>query len=153
MVDIKIRRAKQNDSKDIFEWRNDERTRHMSHTSQIIDWEDHKKWYLNSLDSKSLIMLICEDNRSEKIAIIRFDISISSAVISINLNPTKRGKGLAKPCLITSIKFFSKRYFEIKKIIAEIREDNIASQKAFLGIGFTKYKLKDNVGLYKKLIF
>ena len=152
MVDIKIRSAKENDSKDIFEWRNDEITREMSHTSEIIEWENHSRWYSSSLDSESRILLICEDDCSEKIAIIRFDISESNSVISINLNSTQRGKGSAKPCLIRSIEFFSKEYIEIKNLIAEIKEDNIASQKTFLGIGFTKYNLKDNVGFYKKIL-
>ena len=150
MVDVKIRSAKENDSKDIFEWRNDELTRQMSHTSEIIEWENHSRWYSNSLDSESRILLICEDDRKEKIAIIRFDISESNAVISINLNPTQRSKGLAKSCLIESIEFFSKEYIEIKNLIAEIKEENIASQKTFLSIGFTKYTLKDNVGFYEK---
>ena len=152
MEAIKIRSAKENDSKDIFEWRNDELTRQMSKTSEIIEWENHKRWYSNSLGSESRIVLICEDNRNEKIAIIRFDISESNAVISINLNPNQRGKGLAKSCLIGSIEFFSKEYIEIKNLIAEIKEYNIASQKTFLGIGFTKYNLKDNVGFYKKIL-
>lgn len=152
MEEIKIRSAKENDSKDIFEWRNNELTRQMSHTSEIIEWENHNRWYSNSLNSQSRILLICEDNRNEKIAIIRFDISESNAIISINLNPNQRGKGLAKPCLIGSIEFFSNEYTEIKNLIAEIKEDNIASQKTFLGIGFTKYNLKENVGFYKKIL-
>tara|TARA_B110000003_G_scaffold264180_1_gene288720 strand:- start:875 stop:1339 length:465 start_codon:yes stop_codon:yes gene_type:complete len=152
MVDIKIRSAKENDSKDIFEWRNDKITRQMSHSSEIIDYENHSRWYSSSLDSESRILLICEDDSNEKIAIIRFDISESSAVISINLNPTQRGKGLARSCLIGSIEFFSREYIEINNLIAEIKEDNIASQKTFLGIGFTKYNLKDNVGFYEKIL-
>ena len=152
MLDIKIRSAKENDSKDIFEWRNDEITRQMSHTSEIIEWENHSRWYSNSLNSENRILLICEDNRNEKIAIIRFDISKSNAIISINLNPNQRGKGLAKPCLIRSIDFFSTEYIGIKNLIADIKEDNVASQKTFLGIGFAKYNLKENVGFYKKTI-
>ena len=152
MVDINIRSAKENDSKDIFEWRNDELTRQMSHTSEIIEWENHNRWYSNSLDSEGRILLICEDDHNEKIAIIRFDISELNAIISINLNPTQRGNGLAKSCLIRSIEFFSKEYIEIENLIAEIKEDNIASQKTFFGIGFTKYNSKENVGFYKKIL-
>ena len=152
MVDIKIRSANENDSIDIFEWRNDELTRQMSHTPEIIEWENHKRWYANSLDSESRILLICEDDHNKKIAIIRFDISELNAVISINLNPAQRVKGLAKSCLIRSIEFFSNEYLEIKNLIAEIKEDNIASQKTFMNIGFAKYYLKDNVGFYKKIL-
>ena len=152
MVDIKIRNAKETDSKDVFKWRNDEITREMSHSPEIIEWENHIRWYSNSLNSERRILLICEDDRNGKIAIIRFDISESNAVISINLNPSHRGKGLARSCLIGSIEFFSKEYTKIKNLIAEIKEDNIASQKTFLGIGFTKYNLKDNVGFYEKIL-
>ena len=152
MKEIKIRSAEENDSKDIFEWRNDELTRQMSHTSEIIEWENHSRWYSNSLKSENRILLICEDNRNEKIAIIRFDISESNAIISINLNPNQRGKGLAKPCLIGSIEFFSKEYIEIKCLFAEVKEDNIGSQTIFMCAGFTKYNSKDNVGFYKKIL-
>jgi len=152
MADIKIRSAKENDSKDIFEWRNDKITREMSHTSEIIKLENHNRWYSNSLDSESRILLICENDCSEKIAIIRFDISESNSVISINLNPTQRGKGLTKSCLIKSIEFFSKEYSDIKRLVAEIKENNIASQKTFIGIGFKKFNLEDNVGFYQKIL-
>ena len=152
MIEIKIRNAKENDTKDIFEWRNDEITREMSHSSEIIEWENHCKWFLSSLDSKNSVLLICEDNSSEKIAIIRFDIFESYSINSINLNPAQRGKGLSKSCLIRSIEFFSKEYIEIKNLIAEIKEDKIASQKTFLGIGFIKYNLENNIGFYKKIL-
>ena len=66
MKEIKIRSAEENDSKDIFEWRNDELTLQMSHTSEIIEWENHSRWYSNSLKSENRILLICEDNRNEK---------------------------------------------------------------------------------------
>ena len=152
MKELKIRSAEENDSKDIFDWGNDELTRQMSHTSEIIEWENHSIWYSNSLKSENRILLICEDNHNQKIAVIRFDISESNAIVSINLNPNQRGKGLAKSCLIGSIDFFSKEYIGIKNLIAEIKEENVASQKTFLGIGFAKYNLKGNVGFYKKSI-
>ena len=150
--DIKIRIAKKNDIKDIFEWRNDELTRQMSHSSEVVDWENHRKWFLNSLNLKSRILLICEDIHNNKIAVIRFDISKLSSVISINLNPTQRSKGLAKSCLVKSIEFFSREYSEIKRLVAEIKENNIASQKTFMGIGFKKFYLEDNVGFYQKTL-
>lgn len=152
MIDIKIRSAKKNDSKDIFEWRNDELTRRMSLTSKIIEWENHSIWYSNSLDMDSRTVLICEDFHNKKIAMIRFDISKNSAFVSINLNPSMRGKGFAKLCLIKSIEFFSNEHMEINYLIAKIKDDNIASQKVFVSIGFKKYNLKDNFGFYKKIL-
>lgn len=150
--EISVRHAVQNDSSDIFHWRNDPITRQMSHETEIIDLEQHNTWYSNSLVSKSLILLICENKDSEKISLISFKISQSDAIISINLNPTKRGSNLAKPCLVKSIDFFSEHYCEVKRLVAEIKEENIASQKTFSGIGFDKYSLEDNIGFYEKVL-
>ena len=141
MVDIKIRSAKENDSKDIFEWRNDELTRQMSHTSEIIEWENHSRWYSNSLDSESRILLICEDDRKEKIAIIRLDISELNEVLASNLvsDPYYSGdeiqlilqKAIAtlpqKQRLVFNMKYFDDlKYNEI----SEILETSVGALKA-----------------------
>ena len=39
-----IRKANDDDSRDIFDWRNDELTRQMSHTSDFVDWNGHSGW-------------------------------------------------------------------------------------------------------------
>lgn len=148
--DIKIRLARKNDSKDVFDWRNDELTRQMSHNSEITEWENHKEWFMNSLELKDRLLLVCEDSLNNKISIIRFDISELNAVISVNLNPTQRSKNLAKPCLIKSIDFFSDKYSEINKLFAEIKEDNIASQKTFISVGFKKFNVENNIGFFQK---
>ena len=85
-----------------------------------------------------------------KIAVVRFDISESGALVSINLNPIKRGKNLAKVSLIKSIEFFSNKYPSTKKLFAEVNEENIASKKTFLGVGFEKFKVENHVGYYLK---
>ena len=152
MTNVSVRLATDSDSKNIFEWRNDELTRRMSHTSEIVELEQHNNWYANSLVLESRTLLICEGDGGEKISVIRFDISQSNAVISINLNPIQRGKGLAKTSLIKSIEFFSEHFSEVKRLVAEIKEENIASQKTFLDVGFEKYNLEDNVGFYEKTL-
>ena len=150
MIRKSVRFASDSDSKDIFEWRNDELTCLMSHTSDIVEWKQHSKWYENSLASENCILIICHGNSGEKIAVVRFDVSESDSLISINLNSNQRGKGLAKVSLIKSIDFFSEHCPKAKRLVAEIKEENIASQKVFLGVGFKKYKTKDNVGFYEK---
>jgi hypothetical protein len=37
----KIRKANEGDSRDIFDWRNDELTRQMSHTTDLVKWREH----------------------------------------------------------------------------------------------------------------
>ena len=147
-----MRLANKSDSKDIFEWRNDELTRRMSHTSFIVEGEKHDKWYATSLASESCVLLICKGKYGKKIAVVRFEIAEYDALISINLNPSQRGKGLAKISLIKSIDYFLEHFSKIKRLVAEIKEENIVSQKTFIEVGFEKYSLNDNVGLYQKNI-
>lgn len=124
----------------------------MSHTTEFVEFTKHTGWYADSLVLESRILLICETDSGEKIALVHFDVSRSDAIISINLNPNQRGKGLAKSCLLKSIEFISKSSTEINRLIAEIKEENIASQKTFLGVGFKKYNIEDNIGFYEKIL-
>ena len=150
LTNLSVRLATEIDSKDIFEWRNDLLSRRMSHTTKIVEWEQHINWFKNSLNSETQVLVICQQKLVDKIAVVRFDISETSVLVSINLNPSKRGKKLAKVCLIKSIDFFSEKHSLIKELVAEINEENIVSKKTFLGVGFEKYKLYNNTGYYKK---
>ena len=55
---IKVRKATLKDSKDIYEWRNDELTRKMSLSTNFVEWDNHIKWFKASLNNtkKSLLM-------------------------------------------------------------------------------------------------
>lgn len=150
LINLSVRFARNNDCLNIFEWRNDPATRGMSHSSKIIDWEQHIDWFSGSLNSKNRILLICEENFIDKIAVVRFDISKTGVLVSINLNPKKRGKNFAKVSLTKSIEFFLKKYPLTKNMYAEVNEKNIASKKTFLGVGFEKYKVYKKIGYYIK---
>ena len=152
-LDVKnifVRLATESDSQSIFDWRNDELTTIMSLTSTNVEWHEHQFWFCNSLNSESRILLICEQNATHPIAVIRFDISGINAEVSINLNPSMRGKGFAKKCLASSIDFFSLKYPLVDALIAKVKKKNIASKKLFLGLGFRKIKVENQVILYKK---
>ena len=58
MKNIKIRNALNKDIKDIFLWRNDKNTRKNSFNKNFIKFEEHKKWYLESLRDKKKIIYI-----------------------------------------------------------------------------------------------
>jgi len=146
-----IRKVNEGDSKDIFDWRNDALTRQMSHTTDLVEWDGHRKWFSSSLTNKNRLLVICEKKSTlEKVSVVRFDVEEGRTLVSINLNPNQRGKGLAKVSLIKSIDFFSENFTEAKRLVAEIKRENIGSQITFLGIGFEKYDSKDNIGFYEK---
>ena len=145
-----IRKANDDDSRDIFDWRNDELTRQMSHTSDFVDWNGHSGWFAASLTNKNRLILMCEEeSTNEKVAMVRFDVEGNRALISINLSPKMRGKRKAKGCLSDAISFFQKSYSVVQFIDAEIKSINIASQKCFIGVGFVLSKADADVLYYE----
>ena len=145
-----IRKANDDDSRDIFDWRNDELTRQMSHTSDFVDWNGHSGWFAASLTNKNRLILMCEEeSTNEKVAMVRFDVEGNRALISINLSPKMRGKQKAKGCLSDAISFFQKSYSNVRFIDAEIKSINIASQKSFIGVGFVLAKENADVLYYE----
>ena len=138
---IKTRKAEFKDSKIIFEWRNDELTRTMSHTKDIVDWEGHSAWFASSLENKNRLLLLCENkNESKKMAVVRFDVNSTRALVSINLAPDMRGKGISKQCLSGSIESFKNEFPQVTALDAEIKLENIASQRLFKSIGFVNIR-------------
>lgn len=152
-MNIVVRRAEINDSQDIFQWRNDELTRQMSHTTEKVEWEDHSKWLEATLKNSKRYLLLCNTVDAKKIAVVRFDIECDKARVSINLSPSFRGLKLAKPCLIKAISHFKKLVNEdVACLEAKIKAENIASRKLFESVGFGLIKEVDSVRCYNLLV-
>lgn len=143
---MKIRMAGMKDSRNIWKWRNDPHTRRMSASTQKISWEDHSKWYENILASRSsLIFIGTDDTPPHAIGMVRFDIdpNSSNAEVSINLNPSWRGKNVSKILLKLAIEKF--RSVQKTRITATIKKVNPASIRCFEECGF---KLSDENETY-----
>ena len=133
---LTIKNADTNDCIDIFNWRNNPESRKMFLISRKVSWDEHKEWFKNSLLNPRKVLLICYDEIKEKVGIVRFDIENTQTLISINLNPSKRGRGLSSQCLTESIKFFVSNYNLKGRIVAIVKEENIRSVKSFKSSGF-----------------
>lgn len=146
---VVVRRAIRSDSEDIFNWRNDDLTRQMSHGDEYIDFETHDQWMTSSLSNENRLLLICEDaNTSQKAGVVRFDVDNNQAIISINLAPEMRGKGLASQCLIGAIEYFKPAFATVSLIIATVKTQNQSSIRAFQKVGFMLEKTEENVHRY-----
>ncbi len=147
---ISIRLATHLDSENIWHWRNDNITRKMSRSTDLVDWKVHEKWFSSSLLNKKIIILLGTiEDLAESIGMIRFDLDENekSAEISINLNPLYRDKKISKPFLEVAILYFRKIY-KIP-IIAEIKITNAPSIKSFEDIGFKKISSDHSFSLYR----
>jgi len=132
---IKLRYATLEDSKHIYEWRNDEVTRSMSTNTDIVEWAEHAEWYKSALLNPNKVIIVGEDAKG-KIGMVRLDYNDGStqAEISINLNPIRRGQNLSSSLINESI-CFAKPPNNIR-LIAEIKHPNTVSIKCFSKCGF-----------------
>jgi RimJ/RimL family protein N-acetyltransferase len=148
---ITVLRATDNDSKDIWEWRNDELTKQMSITTDSVSWETHSIWYQKSLVNPNRYLYIGFLNDSEKIGMCRFDLDSNTniAEVSININPQHRIKKLSSQLLSQTIS----KYFEEKNttLSAKIKKTNIGSIKCFKKCDFTFEREDSDYNYYKKV--
>ena len=137
---INVRKAEVKDIVKVFYWRNNLKSRRMSHNTKKVKWKTHANWFKKKLyDNKNLLLICFEKFKKFDVGITKFDIKGKEALISINLKNTERGKGLAYKCLNSSIVFFKNEH-HVKSIIAEIKSVNISSIKSFRRSGFKIYK-------------
>lgn len=132
---LNIRNASVDDTTDIFEWRNDPLSISMSISNEEIIFQEHEKWFHESLINRNRELFIGVLG-NQKVGICRFDYDVIDQMseVSINLNPLQRGKGLATKLLLKSIV----KYRENNNInlTATIKKTNIASMKIFQKCNF-----------------
>ena len=56
---FKYASLKESNSKDILDRRNDELTRQMSHTTDLVEWDGHSGWFASSLTNPNRLLVMC----------------------------------------------------------------------------------------------
>ncbi len=140
---IEIRNITPHDSKNIFEWRNNQKIRDVSRNSELIAWDEHQKWFDSVLADSNRQLLIGMINENQ-IGVVRFDIEKDVADVSIYLVPEKDYFGKGKGLLLASEEWLKINHPEIKSINATVMSGNEVSKRLFLGSGYrissTSYK-------------
>lgn len=136
-INFKFRKAGSKDSKDLFDWRNNETTRKNSFNMDAILWSDHVNWFSNRIrDPNTTIFMVYVDDI--KIGSIRFEENENTYRVSVVLAPEYTGKGVGPEVIRSGTELFLKRKKGRKPVIAEVKENNVASIKAFKRAGFKK---------------
>jgi L-amino acid N-acyltransferase YncA len=146
-----IQKITKQDSLDIWSWRNDKKSIFFSKIKKKITLDVHDKWFKKNLKNKKIkfyIGYLVKRNQKKKVGVVRFNVKSKYALVSINLNPDMRGKGLSCILLRSAIKSFQK--FKKIKLIAEIKKNNLTSINSFLKNDFYFLKSKNNYNFYQK---
>ena len=144
-----VSKATENDSVDIWKWRNDMRTRQLSIKTELVSWENHCDWYKNSQKNKQLHLYVGTINTTSKVGVCRFDIdkTKNSAEVSINLNPDFRNKKISSLFLKKTIDVFIKN--QNINLTATIKKENTYSIKCFSSCNFTFDYEDETCNFYK----
>ena len=138
MNQIVLVSAKSCHSETIWEWRNDPITRKMSINSEKVSWEEHTSWYEKILLDKCRKLYVGEEE-GIPIGVVRFDKCDDDEnvyEVSINISPAYRKKGFGKQLLTHGIRKLLKEVENCKFIRAEVKKDNLSSNKLFKSFGF-----------------
>ena len=138
MNQIVIVSAKSCHSETIWEWRNDPITRKMSVNSKKVSWEEHTSWYEKILLDKCRKLYVGEEE-GIPIGVVRFDKCDDDEYVyevSINISPAYRKKGFGKQLLTHGIRKLLNEVENCKFIRAEVKKDNLSSNKLFKSFGF-----------------
>jgi RimJ/RimL family protein N-acetyltransferase len=135
---MKLRRATMDDALDVLAWRNDPHTIAMSRTAAAaLDQTAHVFWFAKAIaDPNRELFIATEDGR--RLGMVRFDKLHDGWLVSINLSPAERGKGYGGKVLKKALAAVRPR-----RLLAEIKADNIASIHIFERYGFRQIGSKD----------
>lgn len=129
------RKAGSGDNLLLFKWKNDPEVRRASFIMEAVKLKNHNKWLISAINNPNILMYILE-YESSPVGMYRLDINGNSATIDITVDPDYRGRGIGK--LIIRKLIATAKHAGVKKLVAEVKEDNGPSKKLFLASGFIK---------------
>lgn len=149
MKDLVLTQATEGDCGRLWLWRNHPLVRKNFFDENPVPWEAHKRWFYSKIKDEGTKIYIANMGK-ERVGVIRFQTDKDSISVSVNLNPSFFGRGLGTEIIRLGTERFLSETKTAKSIIAEIKEDNTTSAKAFSKAGY-KYEEKRKERLvYKK---
>ncbi len=151
-----IRQAR-NDENDIrltFGLSNDPAVRNASFSKGMIGYDSHRDWYRRTVsDTNVLFFLVFEDeSEREFVGQLRFKRSSEEAeecVISLSITEQFRGKGIGARFLELGVREMGRNWKLVKKVVAEVKAGNVASNRLFTKEGF---EMVSSVNTYERIM-
>jgi RimJ/RimL family protein N-acetyltransferase len=134
---ITLRPASMGDMDTVFRWRNDPFILAHGSSHREVGWEEHQKWFAETISGKGRLMfIILEQDKS--IGQIRFERQgQQDCVVSVYLLQEFTGRGYGLQCVrIGCAAVF--QAWNVERVIACVRFDNPAGRFVFLKAGFTE---------------
>jgi len=145
MAQLKLRPATEADLDLVFAWSSDPAVRQASFQQAPIPYPEHVAWFKARLtDPKCLFLIICE--AEEPVGQVRLELIEDRARVSISLASRSRGRGLGRRALEAAAVQIASLAPGVRELVAQVKPDNQASQKAFRQAGFEEVAKADQPG-------
>lgn len=135
MPAVSLRRARADDAKLVFDWRNLPEIVRLSLSGRTVDWSSHRSWFDEALQERERLILIVEVD-GEACGQVRFDwTNDETCEVSIYLLPGWTGRGFG----VEALRQGCAQAFSLKRterILARVKVDNSPSLSAFRRAGF-----------------
>jgi RimJ/RimL family protein N-acetyltransferase len=131
---LRLRPATIADADLLLAWRNDPETRAASFTSDEISRDTHVRWLERKLADADCALLIVEHG-GQPVGQVRLDREGDAAEIHIALAPAARGRSLGREALRAAVTA-TPEVLGARRVEARVKEDNVASLRAFEAAGF-----------------
>ena len=149
-MEIEFKEATAEDCEIIYRWVNDFSVRKNAFNQNVIEYEDHKKWYENRLYSDDCFIFICSIHGTS-VGHIRLDINENIGIIDYSVDKDERNKGYGTKILKDIVKFIENKDLNIMMLKGKVKNENIHSQKAFIKAGYEETMKKEYIEYRKKL--
>jgi RimJ/RimL family protein N-acetyltransferase len=136
-VDVRLRPARAEDCRLVWEWANEPGVRAVSFTTEAISWERHQEWFAGKLNDPNCAFFIALNGVGLPIGQVRADLDGKVAIISISVDHRFRGAGYGAKLIRKGSEILFERG-NVDRIHALIRHGNEVSQKAFEKAGYQK---------------
>lgn len=149
-MSVILREATGKDIDLLYYWVNDESVRKSAFNSRMIDYDEHKTWFEKKLiDVNNYIFILELDDIP--IGQIRVDIKEYTGIIDYSIDENFRGRGYGAILLTKLEEKIKQKGIKLDKLIGEVKNENIISQKAFIKLGYVLGKSSGFVELVKAL--
>lgn len=142
-----LRKATETDREQLLLWANEPECRKNSLHSHLITREEHSNRFAGKLDSENCPIYILEE-KEKKLGQVRIDLLQSHGRISYSIDKGYRGLGYGKLILCLFFRETLKDFPDCQELIAEVKKENVASQRIFEEFGFTVQESGDNTIRY-----
>lgn len=136
-LNVTFRKASLDDLEIVFNWSNDSLVRSNSYQTSKITIKEHTAWFVKKIKEENTLFYIVLVGET-KAGIIRYSLDEDHSVIGVLVSEPFRGQGLAAVFIKNSLIELKSEY--VSPVLAYIKEENVASKKAFETAGFTFYK-------------